>query len=143
MRTDAYKAIAAEILAGTTIEFVGRHRSTFDDPEKYPEITPSVFIDMSEVEYEDWNAGTQRGTVQYSFYVAVSNYAQDWRSIQGDSRNIDDALEDWEVVDSVRELLHGLSGDGFKRIEITQEEEFLNDSALIVFRLQGNGIICN
>lgn len=142
-RQTAYIDIANLLLSEiATVTKVNRYKGEIDFPNLSEEMSGQIYIDFSNVDYREQKGNEQKAFVNAKFYILFANYATDHVTDIGSSDVLQEALEDWNFVDEVRNLLHGYSGNGFKQITITAESEIFTNTDLNVFVLEGLVQMC-
>ena len=142
-RQAAYVDIANTLIQEIdTVVKVNRYKGEVDFPNLSEELSGQIYIDFSNVSYSDQKGVTQKVNVNAKFYILFANYATDHITDVAASDSINEALQDWDFVDSVRLLLHGLSGNGFKQITITNESEIFTNTDLNVIVLDAFVQVC-
>jgi hypothetical protein len=147
-RSAAFKDIGKQLIESVEeVRLVYRYRDQLTSPETSEEFDRSVLIDLSEINYSEGFGNSIEGVVSMSFYVCCEVYGYDVikRNLDGkveEFENIDKVLEDFDFLEAVRDSLDGMSGDGFKNINIIRESEFLRSDNFIVFLIEAEARIC-
>lgn len=135
------------------LQVIDRFRNQYNSPEKHTfEGLFSIFIDFAtwEFVYDDQAFGNEKKVnASIDFYLGVANYAQSYSVLQTDnnlhdkSSNFDSALSDFDTEQKLFEILDRRAGEcGFRQLFLRRSSEFLNETALIVFRIECDAEIC-
>ena len=135
------------------LQVIDRYRNQYSQPEKHTfEGLTHVFIDFATWEflYGEESFGLEKKVnANIDFYLGVVNYADSYSARQIEtnlhdkSQNFDISLYDFELEQKLFEVLDRRAGEcGFRQLFLRRSTEFLNNTALIVFKVETETEIC-
>lgn len=135
------------------LQVIDRYRNQYSQPEKHTfEGLTHVFIDFATWEFlygeESFGLETKVSS-NIDFYLGVVNYADSYSinqietNLHDKSENFNVALQDFELEQKLFEVLDRRAGEcGFRQLFLRRSTEFLNNTALIVFKVETETEIC-
>ena len=135
------------------LQVIDRYRNQYSQPEKHTfEGLTHVFIDFAswEFDYGEQSYGIEKKVnASIDFYLGVVNYADSYSAQQinnglhDKSQNFNVALQDFELEQKLFEVLDRRAGEcGFRQLFLKRSTEYLNNTALIVFKIETESEIC-
>lgn len=135
------------------LQVIDRYRNQYSQPEKHTfEGLTHVFIDFATWEflYGEESFGLEtKVSANIDFYLGVVNYADSYSinqietNLHYKSQNFNVALQDFELEQKLFEVLNRRAGEcGFRQLFLRRSTEFLNNTALIVFKVETETEIC-
>ncbi len=135
------------------LQVIDRYRNQYSQPEKHTfEGLTHVFIDFATWEFlygEESFGDETKVMASIDFYLGVVNYADSYSARQintnlhDESQNFNIALQDFELEQKLFEILNKRAGEcGFRQLFLKRSSEYLNNTALIVFKIETESEIC-
>jgi hypothetical protein len=135
------------------LQVIDRYRNQYNQPEKHTfEGLTHVFIDFAtwEFMYGGESFGEEiKVNASIDFYLGVVNYADSYSARQintnlhDKSSNFDSSLSDFDMEQKLFEILNKRAGEcGFRQLFLKRSTEFLNNTALIVFKIETETEVC-
>lgn len=124
MRKELFLAVATALKkllndnGSRLIAYIDLWNQNVDFAESYPFDTPAVFIELGEITYDKLKgpASAQLGQLSVTLHIVTSV-----RSLTCDSdADQDKALEFFDVIDKVHQVISSLEGEHFSRMMRTQ-----------------------
>ena len=121
------------------LELVDFYRNQFSDSkDNYPDIWTAALIKINAIQWQSMTEGIQEGNAS----IDITLYCKDgWMDQHSGTSDPEHGLIEIDLMDLIAEKLHGLKGDYFKPLDLTDDEPDKEEADVLSFRLSFSTVL--